>query len=647
MRKKIVNVLIVLCLIFALTAGLQNIFVFAAEDNFAEEKFFCTATVNDDFTDDCVLIVLNKQETMQFKTYSVEDFPEVDCEAVIELTESTSELLQKQLKNDGKGLSETSLKIDEDNYRKILLIKLKEKSKENVISAIKQLEKRNEICSAEPNYIGKGDATVAKPFFRPEDQWGLAGTYGIQAPEAWYYQTGKKSIIVGVIDSGIDFTHQDLKNRMYTKNSSIESLTLHRNFLGGEVNGIGETTPTDVHGHGTSVAGVIGAECRSSTSASGVCWDVSLVSLKAFDSRKKFNWLHIINAVNFATAHNIPILNMSGGGYGEDTIETRINAMKTAINNYPGLFVCSAGNKNLDVDIYDHYPSQFSDETNNQYSSFSNRVISVAAIQEDGNIWYKDKFEGSNFGKKTVSLFAPGKNILTTKRYGGYRSCYGTSFAAPHVTGVAALLMSMDNTLTPAEIKTIICNSVDKDERLSDLFVTGGRLNAYKALLQLADKDENGYYFEEFDYQNFSMYHNINLNTICCRPDGSYEVMDNEQSIIGGFNGMSVSLCEMTGKKINFSEWTFFESELVIYTQGIVNSGCYVYDDNGNYLDECTFSMDEGALHVPLNELFNRNLSSFLLIPGYAEESGGWSGTYTVGFSPSDVYLNLFARKYV
>lgn len=264
-------------------------------------------------------------------------------------------------------------------------------------------------------------------------------------------------------------------------------------------------------------------------------------------------------------------------------------------------------------------------------------------MNEDGTRWAK-----SNYGQKSVDIYAPGGAIYSTLPYNdsGYMS--GTSMAAPHVTGVAALMLSIKPDLNGAQLKQAILNGAD-DITIS---TPAGKqdvkkLNAYKALLQLADNDENGYYFEEFDYQNFSMYHNINLNTICCRPDGSYEVMDNEQSIIGGFNGISVSLCEMTGKKINFSEWTFFESELVIYTQGIVNSGCYVYDDNGNYLDECTFSMNEGALHVPLNELFNRNLSSFLLIPGYAEESGGWSGTYTVGFSPSDVYLNLFARKYV
>ena len=213
--------------------------------------------------------------------------------------------------------------------------------------------------------------------------------------------------------------------------------------------GVDQEDLEDLSGHGTHVAGIIGAQGNNEIGISGVAWNIRLVSLRVFDSNGYGYLSDVKRAIDFATNENIPILNYSGGSSSDH------NGCKKAIENYPGLFVCAAGNDNQDNDSHGYFPGNY---------NFDN-LISVGAININGNRptslqWQVDengKPQGSNYGATTVDIFAPGDTIVSTVPTSVYSKGYvryeGTSMATPHVTGVAALMLSINPNLTPQQIK--------------------------------------------------------------------------------------------------------------------------------------------------------------------------------------------------
>jgi hypothetical protein len=264
--------------------------------------------------------------------------------------------------------------------------------------------------------------------------------------------------LVGIIDSGIS-PHPDLN----------ANLLPGWNFVNKNNN------TNDTTGHGTQVAGVVGAVANNRLGITGVCWDVGLVPLHVDDPGDNERGLadRIIQAVSYAINTNIDILNCSKEMYGLRQNE----AFFQGITNYTGLFVIAAGNIGMDIDnkVNEHeYPLL------KGISEFPN-VIIVGAIGRNGNRWVGDPLS-SNYGSKTVHLFAPGEDILTTDAGGSYVSVPGTSFAAPHVAGAAALIKSAYPHLTPAELKTIILSKVVTNGKLAGLCTTNGRLDVKNAL---------------------------------------------------------------------------------------------------------------------------------------------------------------------
>lgn len=317
-------------------------------------------------------------------------------------------------------------------------------------------------------------------------QWGLIDDFGIQAESAWEITTGNSNIRVGIIDSGVA-DHPDLNANLVTGWDFVND------------NAITNDDPT---GHGTHIAGIIGATGSNVNGITGVCRDVQLVPLQVIRSDNTIDSAACVSAITWSALHNIHILNYSMGAYGENT------AISTAIGNTQALFVCSAGNDNNNNDIIRHYISDYS-----QAQSFSNRVISVGSIDETGA---KSYF--SNYGTSTVSLFAPGDEILSTVPYtinnSGYANKSGTSMATPFVTGTAALMMSLyediPQTMTLSEkaieIKNGILNNVSKvytDNPLSGLCVSEGYLNAHNALRFFGYKKR---VFEDFGYTGTTYY---------------------------------------------------------------------------------------------------------------------------------------------
>ena len=445
-----------------------------------EEKIYCEVTLQDHFDDDRVLVVLDKYISEINKPYSSDFFGVSEIESVEDLTYVTGNIEEKKY-------------LNREEFRQILRLKLTEPSKENVLNVIEKVQKIDGVLSAEPNFIREVSLDATSNDAELSSQWSMTGNaaYNAQIARAWDITTGSDTVYVGVIDSGIA-VHEDLEANV-DRNKG-------RDFY--NENNITSDDPT---GHGTHVAGIIGAIGDNGKGVAGVNWHVKLVPLQTVywdvgEGKHLYKLEDVTQAINWAKNNDISILNISLGW-----VDAWTTTARSAIKNYNGLIVCSAGNgeENLsgvyvgiDVDNKAYYPSEYSDEANTAYSGFSDRIISVGSLMSSGA-----KATSSNYGAKTVTLFAPGVNILNTvpadECEDGANGCYhykgGTSMAAPHVAGVAALLLSIDSTLTAAQLKDIICENVDGREELVGKCVTGGRLNALKAVASVAfERDSTG-----------------------------------------------------------------------------------------------------------------------------------------------------------
>ena len=401
-----------------------------------DEKIYCNATIEDNFKDDCVLVILDKSISAVNKIHEKNIFSSVGFKNCIDLSAISKSSLSAADPNS------MIAQIDHDNFRQIIKIELPVAGKQYVLDAINKLEQIDGIMYVGPSYYCTDEwSTLPNDTYYSSNQWGLDQ---IEAPKAWDITTGSNKVRVGVIDSGIA-THPDLDDNVTTGWDPVNNNAI---------------TTDVINSHGTVVAGVIGAVGDNGIGICGVNWDVTLVPLQARSSTG-YSDDDFVEIIKYATEHNISIINMSAGGYTDGTIK------RQAIANYPGLFVCSAGNENTDTD------------SNIRWSaSFDCKNIIAVGGSDSSDV----KCSSSNYGATTVDLFAPGTGIYTTTTDNGYTTTSGTSLAAPFVTGVAALIKSIRPNLTATEIKALILNNVDKVTALDGLCVTGGRLNAYKAV---------------------------------------------------------------------------------------------------------------------------------------------------------------------
>ncbi|MDE7222095.1 MAG: S8 family serine peptidase [Ureaplasma sp.] len=320
----------------------------------------------------------------------------------------------------------------------------------NFIEEINLLNFVDHVCIDQNFYIA---STPNAPSFMNSLQWGLNK---LEIEKAWDFTTGNKQVKVGVIDSGISL-HNDL----------ISNLTEGYDFY------LDKSDTLDKLGHGTHVAGIIGAKGNNALGVAGINWDVTLVPLKVFSAFGTTNISTLVKAIAFAissfeTSNPIQILNYSIAGY-EETPE-----IEAIIRQYPGLVICASGNASANLDTINCYPSHYAS------SLYENSISNMIVV---GNSNFNDrKTDESNYGKCSVDLFAPGEQIYSTLPGNDYGYKSGTSMATPFVTGVAALLLSKYPNMSPSEIKTTILQNVDKVSALSSYCVSGGRLNAYKAL---------------------------------------------------------------------------------------------------------------------------------------------------------------------
>ena len=370
-----------------------------------------------------------------------------------------------------------------------------------VLETVRILEDHPAVEFAEPNWIYTHQATN-DPYYTNGSLWGMYGDttspanqYGSQAGEAWAAgNTGAKTVYVGIIDEGIQYTHPDLDANVWTNpfdpagdgvdndgNGYVDDL---RGWdFNGNNNTIYDGTGDD---HGTHVTGTIGAEGGNAIGVAGVNWNVTYISGKflgpfggslanAIKAVDYFTDLKVRHGLNIVATNN----SWGGGGYSQGLHDAIIRAAKANI-----LFVAAAGNGGSDQvgdnnDSVASYPSKYdtTQGTSTETAAAYDGVIAVAAIASGGGL-----AGFSNYGATTVDLGAPGVGVYSTVPTDGYSSYSGTSMATPHVTGSVALYAAVTGQTSGAAIKSAILGAAVPTASLSGKTVTGGRLDVNAAL---------------------------------------------------------------------------------------------------------------------------------------------------------------------
>jgi len=292
----------------------------------------------------------------------------------------------------------------------------------------------------------------------------------IDAPEAWDIQRGNPNLVIGVIDSGVDYNHPDLVGNIWTNPGEIAGDGIDNDSNGyiDDVRGwdfaYNDNNPMDVDGHGTHVAGTIAGKGNNGVGVTGVAWNAKIMPLKFLDDSGSGYTSSAILAINYATAKGVKLTNNSWGGGGYS--QALYDAINTA-GQQGALFIAAAGNDGTNNDIYPAYPASY---------NLANIISVASTTRTDGLSWF------SNYGATTVDLGAPGSDIYSTLPNSSYGTLSGTSMASPHVTGAAALLWSQNPTWTAQQVKDRLMQTTDPISALSGKTVTGGRLNINNAL---------------------------------------------------------------------------------------------------------------------------------------------------------------------
>ena len=339
---------------------------------------------------------------------------------------------------------------------------------------IKRLSVNPAVAVAEPDYPLHALATPDDPDFG--QLWGLlntgqnSGTAGadIKATDAWDISTGSHEVVIGVIDSGMDYNHPDLVDNRWVNPGDLPGSTYGYSTLNAELD------PMDSDSHGTHVAGTIGATGNNGIGVVGVNWNVTLLPCQflgptggstagAIECINYFTDLKLNHGVNVKATNN-----SWGGGSYSDTLRAAIESGGDA----GILFIAAAGNSGVDADSTPMYPAAYDLDA----------IVSVASTDRNDQLSIFTS-GASNYGAVSVDLGAPGSAILSTVPGGGYASYSGTSMASPHVAGAAALLWSVNPDITPLEMKSILMDSGDSLSALEGKTVSGKRLNLATAMV--------------------------------------------------------------------------------------------------------------------------------------------------------------------
>ncbi len=343
---------------------------------------------------------------------------------------------------------------------------------DNQQELLAKLQNSGLVEFAEPDYILSASVLPNDPSVANGTEWALKK---ISAPAAWDRIRSASNIIVAIVDSGVRITHQDLQANLWTNTKEIPDNGIDDDGNGivddaHGFNGINHSGDiTDEAGHGTHVAGIIGAIGDNDTGVAGVAWQVQLMPLKFIDSTGEGSTSDAIACIDYARVHGASVINASWGGPGGSALRSAISRARSA----GIIFVTAAGNDGVNLDRQPDYPASYT----------LDNIVTVGASDRNDSL-----ASFSDYGATSVDLLAPGVGIYSTWKTSdnAYTSLDGTSMSTPFVTGAFALLKARFPAKTYRELITAVLSSVDKVSAASGKTVSGGRLNIAAALNKLS-----------------------------------------------------------------------------------------------------------------------------------------------------------------
>ncbi len=521
--RKARNVLLVLSLFligFTLSANVQS--KGAADNNENHltpeklEKIYHPKNYQNDFEPGVVIVELKSAVTTQKAPSS--KFLGIDVKKTEELAAASKSEIQKAEKNS------TEVKGTE------LVLTLENNTRQGVLDAIDILKENPDVKYAQPNYIYSIEETASvksntkKEKAQLKSQIGIASTtpndprysdlWGLQKinmPSAWDLTQGSTNVKIGVLDTGIDYNHPDL------------AANVHEEF-GYDAYDNNFTDFMDTNGHGTHVAGTIGAKGNNAVGVAGVNWNSYIVPVKIADNTQYAysDSITLKRALLYSENIGLDIVNISysffdGGGYDP--------AVEEGLNYFSGLVVGAAGNSNS---LY-----------NSTYNC-DNLILVGNSTQTDG------KATDSSYGE-AVDVFAPGTNILSTTPGNNYGLKSGTSMAAPHVTGAAALLKAHKPSSTNTDIIELIRGTATESAALKDKCESDGVLDAAR-LLSDQERRIGDYSFKILSGNNITItyYHGSGLDVTFPSTLDGYDVTTIGDTIYMGNPVVSQSVIRVT-----------------------------------------------------------------------------------------------------
>ena len=373
--------------------------------------------------------------------------------------------------------------------KNIILVKSSEKTTEELLA---ELRKNSAVLSASPNYKIRLSRTPNDPYYTSGQQWGMTA---VRAPAAWDRSVGSTSVYAVVIDSGIRYDHPDLTANMGTDLEGNYGYDFHN----------GDTNPMDDNGHGTHVAGIIGAKGNNGIGVAGVNWNVKLLAVKVLGSNGSGDIYNLVSGLEYVTDQkrrglNIRVANMSLGVWLNSSIANdaaAINAMNTAceaVSSRGVMLTVASGNEYQDISnpggLFSNPDDLLADYRGKLPYPASFRHANMITVTAINSSYRRPDF--ANYSSRYVHLAAPGVGIWSTYHNGGYTEMNGTSMATPYVAGAAALLSAMFPSETAGQIRSRILGNVTRISNLSGLVSTGGYLNIQGAVTNETPSDGGG-----------------------------------------------------------------------------------------------------------------------------------------------------------
>jgi len=366
------------------------------------------------------------------------------------------------------------------------LVRLRSRDK-GVIELMRDLASRADVLYAEPNYLIYPTDVPDDPLFGNQYAlqnvgqviFGQPGVPGadIGAVSAWDITVGSAGNVVAVVDTGVNYLHPDLADNIWSAPDdftvAIGDLEISCPKGSHGFNAITNSCdPLDDNGHGTHCSGVIGALANNGIGVSGVNWTASILGAKFLPASGPGTTADAVKAIDFTIqvknvfletgGANVRVASNSwgGGGFDQSLLDAIIDARDNDI-----LFVVAAGNNGRNIDFQPLYPASY---------GVANEVVVAGTDNRDG------RYNNTNYGINTVHLGAPAVRVLSTYQV-TYAYLTGTSMATPHVSGAAALVLSVCD-LGTDDLKQLLLDSVDPIPSMDEITATGGRLNVFNAV---------------------------------------------------------------------------------------------------------------------------------------------------------------------